>query len=137
MIGVLSCSKSDIPELARLNRMLIEDEKADSTMTVAQLERRMKGFLASGYQAYFFMADTNRVGYALVDIAKTPLYLRHFFICRDSRRKGHGREAFFALLAHLDVREMDLDVFLWNHRGIAFWKSLGFLPRSFSMRFKK
>ena len=137
MVNILACTKADIPELARLNRMLIEDEKADNAMTVPQLRRRLEEFLGAGYQAFFLMAQGRRVGYALVDITKTPLYLRHFFVIREYRRMGYGREAFMALLDHLRVSEMDLDVYVWNHRGLQFWKSLGFAARSISMRFKK
>ena len=137
MVNVLACAQADIPELAKLNRQLIEDEQADNPMTEAQLARRMEEFLGAGYRAFFFEADGSRVGYALVDVTKTPLYLRHFFICREHRRQGYGREAFFALLGHLRVSEMDLDVYVWNHRGILFWKSLGFAARSMNMRLKK
>ncbi len=136
MVNVQACTQADIPELAELNRMLIEDEKADNPMTAAQLARRMAEFLGAGYKAFFFQAEGTRVGYALVDFTKSPLYLRHFFICREHRRQGYGRAAFFALLKHLQVSQMDLDVYVWNHRGILFWKSLGFAARSMNMRLK-
>lgn len=136
MVNILACAQADIPELARLNRQLIEDEQADNPMMEAQLARRMEEFLGAGYRAFFLEADGNRVGYALVDITKSPLYLRHFFICREHRRQGYGRAAFFALLRHLRVSEMDLDAYVWNRRGIEFWKSLGFTERSLNMRLK-
>jgi ribosomal protein S18 acetylase RimI-like enzyme len=137
MITIQACTQADVPELSRLNRMLIEDEQADNLMTIPQLEQRMAGFLSADYDAFFFAAEGNRVGYALVDQTKTPPYLRHFFICRDCRRMGYGREAFFALLNHLRISEIDLDVYTWNHRGLAFWESLGFSKRCINMRFTK
>jgi ribosomal protein S18 acetylase RimI-like enzyme len=117
--------------------MLIEDEKAENNMTIPQLEQRMADFLISEYNAFFFEADGKRVGYALVSMVKAPLYLRQFFICREDRRMGYGKMAFYALLNHLQVSEIDLDVYAWNHRGISFWKSLGFFERCYNMRFKK
>ena len=142
MINVLICTQDDIPTLAQLNRMLIEDEKAENNMTILQLEQRMSGFLSSEYNAFFFEADGRCVGYALVNTAKSPLYLRQFFICREDRRMGYGKAAFYAMLDRLQVHEIDLDVYAWNHRGISFWKSFGFSEFGFSeccynLRFKK
>ena len=136
-MNILNCTQSDIPELARLNRMLIEDEKADNNMTIAQLERRMEDFLRSEYRAFFFETDGKLVGYALVNTANTPFYLRQFFICRDGRRMGYGKTAFYALLDHLQICEIDIDVYAWNQKGISFWKSLGFSEQYHNMRFKK
>ncbi len=65
---------------------------------------------------------------------RTPLYLRHFYICRDQRRKGYGTAAFHALLRTLGTNTVDLDVYVWNERGKAFWTSLGFAPRALMMR---
>lgn len=137
MLNILVCTQSDTPELAHLNRMLIEDEKAENNMTIAQLEQRMADFLSSEYKAFFFETDGKRVGYALVNTAKEPLYLRQFFICREARRMGYGKTAFHALLDHLQIREIDIDVYAWNQRGISFWKSLGFHERCYNMRFKE
>ncbi len=119
-----------------MNRMLIEDEQADNPMTIPQLEERMTAFLRSGYEAFLFEADGKNVGYALVDGTKTPPYLRHFFIGRECRRMGYGKAAFHALLEQLGTREIDIDVFVWNARGLAFWKSLGFAERCLMMRFR-
>ncbi len=137
MINILAATPDHIAELARLNRMLIEDEQAENTMSLPQLEERMAGFLRSGYKAFLFEAAGARVGYALVNMTKTPFYLRQFFICRENRRRGYGKAAFYALLACLQVQEIDIDVYVWNKRGISFWKSVGFTERCYNMRFKK
>ena len=133
---MVACTSGDEVELALLNRMLIEDENADNTMTLPELERRMAGLLRDGYAAVFFEKDGRRVGYALVNMAATPLYLRQFFICREFRKMGYGRAAFYALLELLQVAEIDIDVYTWNKGGVAFWKSLGFAERYCNMRFK-
>ena len=103
------CTLADTGVLAQYNRMLIEDEKADNLMGTPELEQRMIEFLNSDYQAFFFEEEGKRVGYALVNMTKNPLYLRHFFICREERRKGYGKNAFFALLDYLNTDEIDLD----------------------------
>jgi Sortase and related acyltransferases len=136
MLNIVDCTVSDAAELARLNRMLIEDEKAENDMTAAQLERRMEGFLTSDYKAFYFYSDKKCVGYALVNAAKTPVYLRQFFICREDRRKGYGREAFYALLKYLRVEEIDVDVYAWNRGGVEFWREIGFCERVYGMRYK-
>ena len=137
MINVLICTQDDIAALAHLNHMLIEDEKAENDMTISELEQRMSDFLSSEYKAFFFVADGKRVGYALVNTARFPLYLRQFFICREDRRRGYGKTAFYALLNCLQVNEIDIDVYAWNQEGVSFWKSLGFFERCHNLRFKK
>ena len=137
MIKVLPCTPDDVVELAELNRLLIEDEKAENTMTLPQLEQRMADFLNADYKAFFFEADGQHVGYALVHMTAAPLYLRQFFICRAYRRMGYGQKSFYALLELLQTTEIDIDVYAWNQRGLSFWKSLGFSDRCYNMRFKK
>jgi GNAT superfamily N-acetyltransferase len=137
MIAVYACDQDHAPELARMNRMLIEDERAENDMTIPQLEARMRGFLAGDYRAFFFESGGERVGYALVNPSASPVYLRQFFICRERRRGGLGRGAFHALLAHLDVETIDIDVYVWNEAGRAFWQSLGFQARAISMRYRR
>lgn len=137
MMTIQVCTQADVPELSRLNRMLIEDEQADNPMTDAQLEQRMADFLSADYEAFFFAAEDVRVGYALVNRTKDPLYLRQFFICREHRRMGYGREAFFALLNHLKCAAIDIEVYVWNHRALAFWELLGFSKRCIGMRFTR
>ncbi len=130
------CTSADVPALARMNRMLIEDERAENDMTLSQLEARMAGFLAGDYRAFLFGAAGEEVGYALVNLSASPLYLRQFFIRREKRRSGHGRTAFQALLKHLNAQTIDIDVLVWNGAGRAFWQSLGFQERFVSMRYQ-
>jgi len=137
MVDVSICTSDDVIELAILNQMLIEDERAENTMSLPQLEQRMLDFLSSDYKAFFFSAEGKHVGYALVNTTTTPLYLRQFFICREYRRLGYGKKSFTALLDLLQTTELDIDVYAWNHTGIAFWKSLGFFERCYNMRYKK
>ena len=107
-------------------------------MMIPELEARMAGFLSDGYDAYFCLDGGARVvGYALVNMAATPLYLRQFFICRGERRKGYGKEFFSALLEHLNITTIDIEVLSGNEAGVAFWESLGFKRRSIYMRLER
>ena len=134
---IRQCTQSDIALLARMNKHLIEDERAPNAMDIAQLQQRMTQFILGSYCAYFFMVDNAPIGYALCDSARTPMYLRQFFIERAHRRRGYGKVAFQLLLAHLGVEQIDIDVYAWNAGGIAFWQTLGFSTRYHSMRYEK
>lgn len=129
------CTDDELDLLAVLNKQLIEDEQHENKMSVEQLRERMKKFINSDYKAYLFEENSKTIGYALVDHTRQPLYLRQFFICRDVRRKGYGRTAFKELLDLLKTNVIDIEVLLWNVRGMEFWRSLGFKDRSIYMRF--
>jgi len=132
---VIDCSIKDIPELTIMNQMLIEDEKAETSLDLAYLQERMTEFIMSDYKAFLFSIENKTVGYALCNVKKTPIYLRQFFICREERRKGYGKQAFQALLDYIGIDEINIDVYVWNKAGIAFWESLGFEKRCYNMRF--
>jgi predicted acetyltransferase len=117
-----------------MNKMLIEDEMHDNKMNMDQLKDRMKGFIDTCYNAYLFLRDEIIVGYALVDMKRDPLYIRHFFIDREHRRSGYGRAALSTLLQLLDTKKVDIEVMYWNKAGMSFWKSVGFKERSIYMR---
>ena len=102
-----------------------------------QLEERMAGFLHTEYDAYFFMAEETVVGYALVKNTSTPLYLQQFLIDRKYRKHHYGTGAFRALLEHLGVDSIDIEVLSWNEAGNRFWESCGFREISRYMRFEK
>ncbi|WP_143044350.1 GNAT family N-acetyltransferase [Paenibacillus sp. CF384] len=128
------CTTDDVELLAVLNKQLIEDEKHDNTMDIEQLKARMKHFIETDYRAYKFVVSDEVRGYALVNHSRSPLYLRHFFICRKDRRNGYGKLAFVKLTECLNTKEMDLEVMHWNEAAHHFWKSLGFKERSVYMR---
>lgn len=133
-LTVTAASGDDFDLLAELNRQLIEDEKHDNPMNTEQLKERMKLLLEGEYRAYLFTESGEVKGYALVHHGRNPLYLRQFFICRNSRRQGYGRAAFPTLAAFLGTSRLDIDVLYWNERARSFWKSLGFKERSIHMR---
>ena len=134
---IKKCTLEDVPQLAILNKQLIEDEKSNNPMSINELEERMSGFLNSEYDAYFFLVEEVVVGYALIKNTCTPFYLRQFLIAREYRQKHYGTEAFHLLLEYLDVNRMDIEVLPWNERGMRFWESCGFKEISRYMRFEK
>ena len=131
------CTAADVPELAVLNKQLIDDEKSDNPMTVMELESRMRGFLDTDYTAYFFIEDSQTIGYALVKKTAEPLYLRQFLIDRNYRKQHCGKQAFQLLVRHLGVKRMDIEVLPWNQVGYSFWKNCGFKEMSIAMRYEE
>lgn len=134
---IKKCTLEDVPQLAVLNKQLIEDEKSNNPMSIEELEERMSGFLNSEYEAFFFLIEETVVGYALVKHSCTPLYLRQFLIAREYRQRHYGTEAFRLLLEYLGVDQMDIEVLPWNERGMRFWESCGFKEISRYMRFER
>jgi GNAT superfamily N-acetyltransferase len=134
MLSIMEASDADLESLAVMNKQLIEDEKHDNKMDIAELKERMRNFIHTVYKAYIFMDSGITVGYALADHSREPIYLRHFFICRGSRRNGYGTAAFNRLAELIGTQRIDIEVMSWNHTAIAFWSSLGFKERSIYMR---
>ncbi len=60
-------------------------------MTVPELERRMKSWLASEYTAVLFKIDGAVVAYAVYAEEPEKIYLRQLFVARNRRRQGIGR----------------------------------------------
>ncbi len=135
-LGIRTCSEDDIELLARMNEQLLEDENFDIRLSPDQLKERMLGFIQSDYKAYVFEHSGEVKGYALVNHNSKPLYLRHFFICRECRREGYGIATFYKLLDMLETDRIDIEVMYWNERDYRFWQSLGFKERSIYMRYE-
>lgn len=133
-MNVIKCRREDVGTLAVLNKQLIEDEKSNNPMSIKELEERMKSFLETDYEAYFFEVNQDIIGYALVKTACTPLYLRQFMIDRKYRRQHCGTEAFHFLMEYLGADTIDIEVLPWNEAGKRFWESCGFREISRYMR---
>lgn len=133
---IRECSNQDVPQLAVMNKHLIEDEKSNNPMSVEELEQRMQGFLNGEYKAYLFTEDETVLGYALVRHTSIPLYLRQFYIRREFRRRNYGKTAFEQLMKYMQADSIDIDVLPWNERGRLFWKSCGFEDTCISMRYE-
>jgi predicted acetyltransferase len=137
MVNIKECTITDANILAEMNKQLIEDEKANNTMDIIQLEKRMIEFLNNGYKAFVFIIDNNIIGYSLIDTTKKPIYLRQFFIKREERRKHYGKMAFNKLLEEIKTTEIEIDVLEWNNIGKIFWESIGFKNQWKRMKYIK
>ena len=133
---------ADVPLLAELNQQLQIDESHSRRMELPELEERMGRWLASGgYEAVLVEGENRPVGYALFRRESDPehVYLKQFFVCRDCRRQGIGRQAIEWLRAHVwhDSPAIYLDALVNNDRGIAFWRAVGFRDYCITMELKQ
>lgn len=120
---------ADAARLADLNCHLIQDEGHRNPMTVAQLEERMRGWLGSSeYQAVIFEEDDAVVAYALFRETDAEVYLRQFFVVRERRRQGIGRQAMAVLFERVWARDKrwTVSVLVNNAAAVAFWRDLGY-----------
>jgi GNAT superfamily N-acetyltransferase len=118
---------SDLDLLAEWNHQLIADEGHRNPMTVSELRERMRGWLATEYEAIVFF-ETTDVAYALFRETDSEIYLRQFFVRRDRRREGIGKRAVSILLEQVwpATKRLTVDVLVKNEAGIGFWHAVGF-----------
>ncbi len=130
-----SATAADVHLLAPMNHQLIRDEGHRNSMSVAELEERMRSWLAGEYQAVLFEDESGTAGYALFKREPYRTYLRQFFVQPERRRRGIGRQAMIWLLENVwnDLPRIRLDVLVGNSSGIAFWRSLGFADYCLTM----
>jgi predicted acetyltransferase len=119
---------NDCAVLAELNHQLIRDEGHRNPMTVPELERRMKSWLASDYAAVFFEQDGVVVAYAVYAEQPAKIYLRQLFVARDRRRQGVGRQAMEILRSKIwpQDKRLTVEVLVSNTAAAAFWRAVGY-----------
>jgi GNAT superfamily N-acetyltransferase len=126
---------ADAVLLAELNAQLIVDEGLKEQPTDAELLVRMLTWLNGDYLATIAEVDGEPVAYLLWRPESPAVYLRQFFVRREWRRKGVGREVLAAAMAQLwPGLRVDLDVLVVNESGHDFWRSLGFELHSYRLR---
>ena len=131
-ITITAATLDDCPMLAAMNKQLIEDEGGGNRMSVPELEGRVRDWLQKGvYTAHIFKLGGDIIGYALVDLS--DMWMRHFFICREYRRRGYGKAAINLLLEQLGLDEIGLSCLTKNIAGQAFWRS--FTHEIYSVKF--
>ncbi|MBI5876054.1 MAG: GNAT family N-acetyltransferase [Chloroflexi bacterium] len=143
-LTVRPAAAGDWPELARMNRRLIEDEGSENAMSIAELQARMEDWHArreyaidviglgqalAGYAVWRAQSDEYRPG-------RSRVYVRQFFVERALRGRGIGRRAFERLAVERLPAGclITLDVLATNPGGLRFWQSLGFDTYLTSMR---
>jgi predicted acetyltransferase len=130
-------SGDDLPLLAELNHRLIRDQRSSNPMSLAELETRMRGWLANEYRAALFTIESDLIGYALIRPSERGVYLRQFFVLRKHRRRGYGRQAIELLRRHVAPDQMlELDVLVNNAAAISFWRALGFQEHAVTYRLR-
>lgn len=119
---------ADADLLGQLGKQLIEDEGHPSTMTVPELQQRMRDWLDDEYAAVIFKLKNEVVAYALYRDEPEQIYLRQFFVQRHCRRKGVGQEAMSVLrsLYWPAGKRLAVEVLVGNTEAVAFYKALGF-----------
>src|SRR2546427_3804418 len=102
--------------LAELNHQLIKDEGHRNPMTVAQLEERMRSWLAGEYRAVIYEDGGAIVAYALFREQPEEIYLRQLFVVRGRRRQNIGRRAVEILRSEIWPKDkrLTVDVLLTN-----------------------
>jgi GNAT superfamily N-acetyltransferase len=120
----------DLDTLARMNVELRADEGIDNVMTDAEVKDRMRVFLlGKTYHVHVFEENGETIGYPVVDVTRSPAYMRQFFVARGSRRAGYGRKFFQPLVGALGADAIDVEVLAWNEVAIDFYEKIGFRPR--------
>ncbi|HWF20129.1 MAG TPA: GNAT family N-acetyltransferase [Verrucomicrobiae bacterium] len=125
----------DCPLLAELNQQLIQDEGHRNSMTMPELERRMKEWLSGDYTAVLFENGREAVAYALFRELSDEIYLRHLFVIPSRRRMGVGREAMEILRSHIWPKDkrLTVSVLTSNKPAIAFWRTIGYCDYSMTL----
>ena len=135
-VNLIEASDKDCVELAFFNKQLNDDGGCNNDMSVQELEKRMHKFLISGYKAIIFESDGVHIGYTLIEISRTPVFIRHFFIIGEYRRQGYGTAAFKKIICYLNADELELSVLVSNNIGYKFWQNCGLMPYEVLMRYK-
>jgi len=131
-ITIETAALDDCPVLAVMNRQLIDEGHQGNTMSVLELESRMRDWFQNGvYTGYTIKLSDEIIGYAL--IALSDMHMRHFYICREYRRQGYGRAAIGLLFERLGAEEIGLSCLTDNAPGLAFWRS--FDHEEYSIKF--
>ncbi len=104
-------------------------------MTVAQLEQRMRDWLAGEYRAVVYEDNGEVVAYALFQEQPEEIYLRQLFVVRHRRRQGVGRRAVEILRSEIwpTTKRLTVDVLATNKTAIAFWRSVGYEDYSLTL----
>lgn len=124
---ICAATELDLDKLAKMNRQLIEDEGRRNKMSVLELRERMAVWLQHEYHAAMLYHGDEVVGYVLWRDDGGLIYIRQFFVDRELRRNGLGKE-FFAK-ARQDLwhgKYIRLEVLVGNESGKKFWRAVGF-----------
>jgi len=134
-----TATPQDAHLLAPLNARLIKDEGHRNSMTVGELEQRMRAWLGGDYEAVVVERSGEPVGYALYRDDPDFLYLRQLFVLPEARRSGVGRATLNWLRENAgpEIARIRIEVLVGNVAALAFWKSVGFHDYSMTLETDK
>jgi len=136
-IELRRATPENAPALAEMNRELIEDEGNRNSMTLDELEARMRRFLGGEYAGLLILVNGETAGYLLYkeghdeyDPQQPEVFVRHYLIKRAYRGQGVGRAAFDKIVEEWfpPSATLVLQVLATNPAGRGFWTRLGFQP---------
>ena len=130
----------DVPLLAEANARLQVDEGARERPGRAEIEREWWRRLSSDYRAVIFEHEGRAAAYALYVPDGEWISLEQFWVRRELRRQGLGREAFELLREEIwrPGAQVRVECPPDSLGGLAFLRAMGFEPRSmvFEARFE-
>lgn len=123
----------DLPGLAALNQELLAADGRRGQFTDAQLIARFREWLSNDHVLTVFIVGDELVGYVLYSIGvrdndEKLVFIRHFIIKDEQRRKGYGRNALEYLTKHAWPKDAQVYVETRedNTPAITFWQHFGF-----------
>jgi ribosomal protein S18 acetylase RimI-like enzyme len=129
-------TEADLDLLAQWNHQLMRDEGHRNPIPVPELRERMREWLAGEYGAVLFLKDGgDPIGYAVYLERPDEIHLQHFFVRRDERRVGQGRQAITILREQIwpPARRLTLEVLCQNTIGLRFWRAMGYQDYSLTL----
>jgi len=133
---IVKATLSDIRILAQMNKRLIEDERHSNPMSVAQLEKRMTGWLQDAYTCYLVKKGDRSVAYCLFREDTETYYMRQLFVERGYRRNHIATRLLDWMFQNVwPDKKVRLDVLSHNKEAIAFYEAYGF--RTGALRMEK
>jgi GNAT superfamily N-acetyltransferase len=126
---------SDLATLVAANERLLADEEHPKRYSEQQLRALWEAWLKEGFRAVLFEESGALVAYALYRLSDDGIYLKQFYVERDQRRSGAGREAFEYLRDEIWAPGIRVYVdSLWhNTAAIDFWREMGFREYSLTL----
>jgi ribosomal protein S18 acetylase RimI-like enzyme len=111
----------------------------DNEMSDDEICKRMESFITGDVYKVHVLENNAKdiIGYCVLDITRSPNYMRQLFIKREYRNHGYGRMLLEKAMEEHQLNEIDLEVMIWNEGAIRFYEHIGFKPRYMGMRFKK
>lgn len=134
---IKKCGIEDLDELAVWSMQGVVDmrrgspwgDEEETPELLANVRKDMERCLTDGkHEVYKFIVDGEAVGLVTVETERRypGVSVEGFSIRREYRRRGYGTQALKKLMEHLGETAIDLDVYCWNERAIAFYRHFGF-----------